>query len=73
MDKQRPPQTIQMANDQSRLPQGHCDCALVVPQWCELCIGPNVLFLSEHSLGAELRKTDQSRPAGEGWSVFEGK
>lgn len=33
MDKQRPPQTIQMANGQALLPQGHCGSAFVALYW----------------------------------------
>lgn len=56
IDKQGSPQTVQRANRQPLLPQGHCLCALGVRQWCVLHIGPTALFLSERSLGAELRK-----------------
>lgn len=56
MAKQRLPWTTQMAKGQSLLPQCHCPCAVVAQLWCALCAGPNVLFLSEHSLGFELRR-----------------
>lgn len=41
--------------------------------WCVLCTGPNVLILSEHSFGAELRRIGRSRPAREDSSAFEVK